>query len=39
MEDRVRGVLIELNRGGNELEELIEQGKQVVQKIEIAEKG
>jgi hypothetical protein len=39
MEDRVRGVLIELNRGGNELEELVEQGKQVVQKMEIAEKG
>lgn len=39
MEDRVRGVLIELNRGGNELEELIEQGKQVVDKIQIAERG
>jgi hypothetical protein len=39
MEDRVRGVLIELNRGGNELEELIEQGKQVVNKIQIAERG
>lgn len=39
MEDRVRGILIELDRGGNELEELVEQGKQVVAKIEIAERG
>ncbi|KAI5454956.1 hypothetical protein NCC49_002232 [Naganishia albida] len=39
MEDRVRGILIELDRGGNELEELVEQGKQVVAKIEIAERA
>lgn len=39
MEERVRRILIELNRGASELEELVDEGKQVIDKIEVAGKG
>lgn len=39
LEDKVNRILIELNRTGSELEELVEDGEKVISNIEMAEKG